>query len=106
MSKSNSNKKMLRGGGGQHYLVLNKISALKFHFLGLFTIYKRIKQYFPCKRLKKIYFSCHINLTIGERPNKKNIESLYLTWKINILRLWREKGFSVNILIFYVSNNL
>ena len=27
-SKSNSNKIKLRGGGGQHYLVLNKISTL------------------------------------------------------------------------------
>ena len=28
MSKSNSNKIKLCGGGGQHYLVLNKISTL------------------------------------------------------------------------------
>ena len=34
--------------------------------------------------LKKICFSCQINLTIGERPNKKNIRSQ----KVNILRLW------------------
>ena len=27
------------------------------------------------------------NLTIGERPNKKNIETLNLTRKVNILRL-------------------
>ena len=26
--------------------------------------------------LKQICFSCQINLTTGERPNKKNIESL------------------------------
>ena len=32
--------------------------------------------------LKRIYFSCQINLTIGERPNKKNIESLNLTRKV------------------------
>ena len=31
-------------------------------------------------------------LTIGERPSKKNIESLDLTWKVNLLRLWREKA--------------
>ena len=31
--------------------------------------------------LKKICFSYQINLTIGERPNKKNIESLNLTRK-------------------------
>ena len=79
MSKSNSNKIKLRGGGGQHFLVLNMISTLSFHFLGLFTISKWIKQYFRHKRLKKIYFSCQINLTIGERTNKKNIESLNLT---------------------------
>ena len=36
-----------------------------------------------------IYFSGKINLTIGERPNKKNIESLNLTWKVNILRFRR-----------------
>ena len=27
-------------------------------------------------------------LRIGERPNKKNIESLDLTLKVNLLRLW------------------
>ena len=27
-------------------------------------------------------------MTIGERPTKKNIESLDLTRKVNILRLW------------------
>ena len=40
MSKSNSNKIKLCGGGGQHCLVLNKISTLYFHFLGLLTISK------------------------------------------------------------------
>ena len=28
-------------------------------------------------------------MTIGERPNKKNIELTNLTRKVNILRLWR-----------------
>ena len=37
--------------------------------------------------LKKICFSCQINLTTGERPNKKNIEYLNLTRKVNLLRL-------------------
>ena len=46
--------------------------------------------------LKKICFSCQINLTIGERPNKKNIESLNLTRKVNLLRLRRG-----NIYIFF-----
>ena len=88
-SKSNSNKIKLCWGGGQHYLALNKISTFYFHFLGLFTICKSIKQYFPrkTKMLIKICFSCQINLTIGERPNKKNIESLNLTRKVNLLRL-------------------
>ena len=90
-SKSNSNKIKLCGGGGEQYLVLNKISTLWFHLLGLFTISKWIKQYFPHKMLKKISFKCQINLTIGEEPNKKNIESLNLTQKENLLRLWREK---------------
>ena len=31
--------------------------------------------------LKKICFLCQVNLMIGERPNKKNIESLNLTQK-------------------------
>ena len=35
--------------------------------------------------LKKIYFSGQINLTIGEKPNKKNVESLNLTRKENLL---------------------
>ena len=43
--------------------------------------------------LKKICFSCQINLTIGERPNKKNIESLNLTRKVDLLRLGRGKLF-------------
>ena len=30
-------------------------------------------------------------LTIGERPKKKNIESLDLTRKVKLLRLWRGK---------------
>ena len=30
---------------------------------------------------------------IGERPNNKNIESLNLTRKVNILGLWRGKVF-------------
>ena len=38
--KSNSNKMMLCWVWGQYYLVLNKISTLKLHFLGLFTISK------------------------------------------------------------------
>ena len=37
--------------------------------------------------LKKICFSCQINLTIGEIPNNKNIESLNLTRKVNLLML-------------------
>ena len=83
--KSNSNKIKLCGGGGQHYLVFNVIIS----FICILTISKWIKQYFPRKMLKKICFSCQINLTsIGERLNKKNIESLNLTWKVNLLRLW------------------
>ena len=35
-------------------------------------------------------------LTIGERPNKKNIESLNLTRKVNLLRLWRGKYYTDN----------
>ena len=31
-------------------------------------------------------------MTIGEWPNKKNIESLNLTRKVNIFRLWRGKN--------------
>ena len=37
--------------------------------------------------LKNICFSCEINLTIGERPDKKNIGSLNFTQKVNLLRL-------------------
>ena len=36
--------------------------------------------------LKKIYFSCQINLTIGERPNKKSIESLNKTLICHLIR--------------------
>ena len=40
--------------------------------------------------LKKIFFSCQINMTVGERPYKKNMESLNLT----------RKGFDVEIVLF------
>ena len=50
--KSNSNKIMFCGGGGKHHFVLNKISTQWLNFLGLFTISKWIKQYFPHKSLK------------------------------------------------------
>ena len=74
-------------GWGATLSCLNKISTLYLNFLGIFTIFKRIKQYFPNKRLEKIYFPCQINLPIGVRPNKKNIEALNLTRKVNIWRL-------------------
>ena len=40
---------------------------------------------------------------IGERPNKKNIESLDLTQKVTLLRLWRGKNICVcsEYLIYY-----
>ena len=72
MSKSNSNKIELSGGRGQHYLILYKISTLQFQLLGLFKIFNLIKQYFPRKRLKKIYFSISID-NRRPRPNKKKI---------------------------------
>ena len=46
---------------------------------------------------------------IGERPNKKNIESFNLKRKVNLLRLWRGKEcFAFNtrkIIIFLPSFN-
>ena len=36
-------------------------------------------------------------LTIGERPNKKNIESLDLIRKVNLLRLWHENNVILKI---------
>ena len=47
--------------------------------------------------LKKICFPCQINLTILERPNKKNIESLNLTLKINLKFFLTIKSKSVEI---------
>ena len=47
--------------------------------------------------LKKIRFSCQINLTIGERPNMKNIEPLNLTRKVNLLRLLRENWILISL---------
>ena len=53
--------------------------------------------------LKKICFSCQISLTIGERPNKKNIELLFdtkskafnaLTWKICFKHISKNKFIS------------
>ena len=57
MSKSNSNKIKLCGVGVQHYFVLNKISTLYFHFLGLLQFLSELKK-IPRKRLNNIYFSC------------------------------------------------
>ena len=72
--KSNSNKIMLCGGGGQHILGLNKISTLWFHFLGLFTVFKWIKQYFPRKRLslwqEKVFISLSL---IGQYAKRGKI---------------------------------
>ena len=60
---------------------------------------------FHVKGLKNIYFSGQINLTIGERPNKKNIELLNLTRKVNILTLWRGNVFflaQISLVIYYL----
>ena len=49
--------------------------------------------------LKKICFSCQINLAIGERPNKKNIELLNLTQKGKSFKalMWKDIYLSLNI---------
>ena len=57
----------VKWGRGATLSCFNKISTILLNFLGLFTISKWIKQYFPRKRFKKIYFSYQINLTIGEK---------------------------------------
>ena len=36
---------------------------------------------------------------MGERPNKKNIESLDLTQKVNILKLWHGKNVVIIMII-------
>jgi len=79
---------MLCGGGGQHYLFLNKILRYQYNFLGLFTISKWIKQYFPCKETYKdlLLMSNKLTILLVKRPNKKNIKSLDLTRKVNLLR--------------------
>ena len=61
---------MLCGGGGQHYLV----SIIFQH-----SILSKFNNIFHVKGLKKINYLCQINMTIGERPIKKNVESLDLT---------------------------
>ena len=46
-------------------------------------------------------------LTIGERPNKKNIESLDLTQKVNLLSSWREiKILSKKLIIGHIYSKL
>ena len=42
---------------------------------------------------------------IGERPNKENIESLDLTQKVIILRLWCD-AFNTIIKLFFTIHNL
>ena len=48
-----------------------------------------LKDIFDVKVLLRFYLFCQINLTIGERPNKKYIQLLNLTRKVNLLRLRR-----------------
>ena len=54
--------------------------------------------------LKKICFSCQINLTIGERPYKKNIESLNLTQEENLswLLTWKIMYYIIIKLMYIV----
>ena len=89
MSKYNSYKIQLCGGRGNIILFKIKFQRYIFIFKVCLQFLSEIKQYFRRKRLRKISFSCQINLTIGERPNKKDIESFNLTRKVNILRLSR-----------------
>ena len=71
------------GLGGNIILFLIKISMLWF-FLGLFTISKWIKQYFPRKRIKKIYFA--LNLTQKVNILRLDVETLFFSSsKITIL---------------------
>ena len=58
-------------------------------FRSLYKFLSELNNIFHVKGEKRFFF-CQINLTIGERPNKKDIESLHLTRiniKVNILRL-------------------
>ena len=52
--KSNSNKIMLCGSGGKHYLLLNKISTEQFHFLGF--LLGELNNIFHVKDLKDLLF--------------------------------------------------
>ena len=63
------------------------ITCRKFHYVSRFK---------PETSLLKLLdtpvsFCVNYILTIGEKHNKKNIESLNLTRKVNIFRLWRKK---------------
>ena len=73
---------------GNIFLFLIKFQRYNYIFKSIIiTIFKWIKEYFQGKMIKKICFSSQINLAIGERPNKKNIESLNLTRKVKLVRL-------------------
>ena len=50
---------MLCGGGGQHYLVLQRYYIFFLKVSLQFS--KLIKKYFTRERLHKIYFLCQIN---------------------------------------------
>ena len=78
-------------GRGQHYLVLNKIYVIISYVKYLYNFLSELKNIFHVNGLIRFTFISN-QLTIGERPNKKNIESLYLTRKVYLLRLWRGKG--------------
>ena len=70
------------------------LSCFKKDFNTIISIYNflsELNNIFHVKGLIRITFNFKLK-TIGERPNKKNIESLDLTRKVNLLRLWRGKG--------------
>ena len=58
---SNSNKILISGGGMQHYLVLNKLSTLEFHFLAYLHFLIKSNNIFHMKNLKRFTFKIMSN---------------------------------------------
>ena len=71
--KSNSNKIKLCGVGGQHYLVLNKISTLKFHIYGFLQFLRELKNIFHVKGL--IRFTFHFKLISKQKEFTRNLKT-------------------------------
>ena len=77
--KSDINKIILGGGrlGGNIVMFKNRFQSNYLFFKSFYNFLSELNNIFHVKGLKDLHLMSN-QLTIGERPNKKNIESLNL----------------------------